>query len=91
MHASTYRCTCGAQLTWVGPVVTGEVVNGVRQCRRDAVCPACGQRYIARVTCSLFRPLHIRSERWVAVEADGAERAVTLEHVHAHDRRPARI
>lgn len=75
---SLYECPCGARVIWTAGAVAGESVNGVRQCRRDAACPACDTRYQVRVACGLFSPLRILNERWFALDADGSERAVVL-------------
>lgn len=79
---SSYRCPCGSQVQWTANAVAGECVNGVRQCRRDAACPACGARYRVRVACGLVAPLRNLRERWFVLEADGSERPAVLVNTH---------
>ena len=74
-----YYCTCGAPLDWAGQPQVGEVHNGTRAFSREAACPDCTDRYVARVWECTFRPRGILSERWFKVDADGAETPIAIE------------
>ena len=74
-----YHCTCGAALEWAGQPVAGAVRNGTRAFSREAICPECGDRFVARVWECTFRPRGILSERWFRVEEDGSETPIAIE------------
>lgn len=74
-----YSCTCGATLEWAGEPRVGAVHNGTRAFSREAICPECAERYVARVWECTFRPRGILSERWFHVGEDGSETAVAVE------------
>jgi hypothetical protein len=74
-----YHCTCGAALEWAGQPVVGAVHNGTRAFSREAICPDCTDRFVARVWECTFRPRGILSERWFRVGEDGTETAIAIE------------
>ncbi len=74
-----YSCTCGAPLEWAGQPQAGAFHNGTRAFSREAICPQCAERYIARVWECTFRPRGILSERWFRVEADGSDTPIAIE------------
>ncbi len=78
-HQTLYSCTCGARLRWVGQPRVGAVHNGTRAFSREAVCPDCAARYIARVWECTFRPRGILSERWFRLDADDRETPIAVE------------
>jgi hypothetical protein len=74
-----YSCECGASLEWASTPQVGAVRNGTRAFSREALCPQCHERYIARVWECTFRPRGILSERWFRVGADGLETPIDIE------------
>src|SRR5437868_13479890 len=74
-----YSCMCGSRLEWAGQPKVGAVHNGTRAFSREAVCPDCADRYVARVWECTFRPRGILSERWFRLEADGSETPIAIE------------
>jgi hypothetical protein len=74
-----YSCTCGTLLEWAGEPRAGAFHNGTRAFSREAFCPQCGDRYIARVWECTFRPRGILSERWFRLAEDGGETPIAME------------